>query len=387
VKYLPLIWAGLWRKRARTVLTLFSVATAFVLFGLLNGVTAGFDSIINRASDATRLRTVSRINISSPLPLAYRTQIASVPGVVSVTPLTVLLAYYRDPKNNIGNALAMDMSRFGALGSDYLIQKDQMNTMLHTPDGAIVGSELLQKYDWHVGDRVTLRSRVWTQKSTGKRDWTFQIVGTYKIRKDGYPDNSDFFVNYHYFDEARSGGSGTVMMYLIKVGDAAKAPQIAQRIDGLFRNSADETLTQSDRAYIRGQIDRIGNINFIVDAIVGAVLFTLLFLTGNTMMQSIRERIPELAVLKTYGFGNTAVTALVVGESLLLTLAAAAAGLGIAALAFPAVYKSLNIAPLPLPLTVVAGGFGIAVALALVSALPPVWRARRLKIVDALAGR
>ena len=386
MKYLPLIWAGLWRKRARTMLTLFSVATAFALFGLLNGVTAGFDSIINRASDAARLRTVSRVNISSPLPLAYRARIASVPGVVNVTPLTALLAYYRDPKNNVGNAMALDMSKFEALGSTYLIPKQQMDAMLHTPDGAIVGSELLKKYHWHVGERVTLTSRIWKQKSGGY-DWTFKIIGGYTIVKDGYPENNDFFINYDYFDEARAGGRGTVMMYIMKVDDPAKAPQIGQRIDDLFRNSADETLTQTDRVYIRGQINRIGNINFIVDAIVGAVLFTLLFLTGNTMMQSIRERIPELAVLKTYGFGNTAVTALVVGESLLLCLVSAAVGLGIAALGFPSVYKSLNIAAIPLPLTVVAGGAGIAVALALVSALPPVWRARRLKLVDALAGR
>lgn len=385
MKYFPLIWAGLWRKRARTVLTLFSVATAFVLFGLLNGVTAGFDSLINRAADSSRLRTVSRVNVSSPLPLSYRARIAGVPGVVSVMPLNVLLAHYRDPKNNVGG-LAVDMSQFEALGSDFLIPKDQMQAMLHTPDGAIVGSELLEKYHWHIGQRVTLQSMVFKQKN-GSYDWTFDIVGSYKIRKDGYPENNDFFLNYHYFDEARAGGNGTVTMYFVKVSDPAKAPQIGQQIDALFRNSPDETLTQSDRAYIRSQIDRVGNINFIVDGIVGAVLFTLLFLTGNTMMQSIRERIPELAVLKTYGFGNTSITALVIGESLLLCLVAAAIGLGIAALAFPSVYKALNVAPLPLPPTVVAAGAAIAVALAMVSALPPVWRARRLKIVDALAGR
>ena len=82
------------------------------------------------------------------------------------------------------------------------------------------------------------------------------------------------------------------------------------------------------------QLKQLGDINFIANAIVGAVLFTLLFLTANTMMQSVRERTPELAVLKTLGFSDGKVLTLVLIEALLLCMFAAAVGLALAALVF-----------------------------------------------------
>jgi putative ABC transport system permease protein len=155
----------------------------------------------------------------------------------------------------------------------------------------------------------------------------------------------------------------------------------------LFANSADETLTQAERDYFRAQIDRVGNISFIVGSIIAAVLFALLFVTANTMMQSIRERVPELAVLKTYGFGDAAVAGLVVAESALLCLTSAAVGLTVAALIFPRMFDAMGVARLPLEASTIATGGAIAAAFAIVSALLPVWRAQRLKLVDALAGR
>ena len=385
MKYLPLIWAGLWRKRARTLLTLLSVVTAFVLFGLLSGITAGFDYAIDRFADASRLRIQNRINITGAVPLAYMPRIEGVKGVQAVLPLNVLIGYYQEPSNGVGG-IAIDMDKLAVLGPDFVVAEDQIEAMRQNRAGAIVGSELLEKYGWKIGDRVTLKSPVWTRPD-GSDDWVFDIVGTYSLKEGSFPENDDFFINFAYHDEGRAFGNGTAAMYMVRIDDPANSAQIAENIDALFRNSPYETLTQTDRDFIRSQIDRIGNINYIVNAIVGAVLFTLLFLTGNTMMQSIRERIPELAVLKTYGFGTTAITALVVAESLLLCLTAAAIGLGIAAATFPMAFESMGVAPLPLETAVLFAGAGVAILLALASALPPVWRVQRLKIVDALAGR
>jgi putative ABC transport system permease protein len=385
MKYLPLMWAGLWRKRVRTVLTLLSVVTAFLLYGILSGVTAGFDHAVDRYADATRLRVQNRINITAPLPIAYRQRIESVDGVQAVLPINFLPGYYREPANGL-TAIGLDIEHLAALTEDIIVPAEQIKAMKHQRDGAIVGPELLEEYGWHVGDRVTVKSSIYSQHD-GSDAWPFEIVGSYTLREGAFPENNDFFMNYDYFDQARVRGAGSASMYMVRIADAGRAAPIAEAIDALFRNSPDETLTQSDKDYIHAQIDRIGNINYIVNAIVGAVLFTLLFLTGNTMMQSIRERIPELAVLKTYGFGDAAVTALVIGESLLLCLTAAAVGLGIAAAAFPAAFDSMGVAPLPLEPSVIAEGAAVAVVLALVSALPPVWRARRLNLVDALAGR
>src|SRR6185295_11378184 len=169
--------------------------------------------------------------------------------------------------------------------------------------GAIIGPELVRLYGWKIGDRVTVRSPVWAQ-ADDSNDWTFDIVGVYGIPDGAFPADGNFWINYDYFDEARVFAKGTVTFYTVRVEDAERAAAVSAEIDALFANSAFETLTQSERDFFRAQIDRVGNIGFIVSSIIGAVLFALLFVTGNTMMQSIRERVPELAVLKTYGFSN-----------------------------------------------------------------------------------
>jgi putative ABC transport system permease protein len=385
MKYLPLIWAGLWRKRTRTILTLLSVTTAFLLYGILDGVTSSFDSAIAELTNESRLRVQNRVNISAALPVSYQSRIENVKGVASVASFNFFGGYYRELANGVGG-YAVEIDRLSTFSEIYVVPDEQIEAMRRTRTGAIIGPELIEKYGWKVGDRVTLKSRVWALKD-GSSDWVFDIVGSYTLREGAFPENDAFIMNYDYFDEARAVAAGTVTLFSVMVDDPSRSAEIAEEIDRLFRNSADETLTQTERDYIRTQIERIGDINFIVNSIVGAVMFTLLFLTGNTMMQSIRERIPELAVLKTYGFGNGAVAGLILGESMLLCLTAAALGLGIAATAFPMVFDSMGVARLPLATSVMVTGIAIAGLLALLSALPPVWRVQRLRVVDALAGR
>ena len=282
MKYLPLIWAGLWRKRTRTLLTLLSVMTAFVLYGLLSGVAAGFDDVINRIVEATRLRVQNRVSMSARLPLAYMAQIERVPGVETVMPSNVLVAYYGEPKNSIGGT-AIDIDHLSAVSDDFVIPEKQIKAMDDTPNGAIVGAELLAKYGWHIGQHVTLTSRIWPHEN-GSYDWPFLIVGSYGIRDGGYPQNGDFFVNYGYLDRGRAVGKGTVTMYFVRIDDPKQAVPIAQRIDRLFRNSSSETETQTDRQYVSGQARQWGNVAFVVKAIVGAVLF-------NGVLRLFRRRI------------------------------------------------------------------------------------------------
>ena len=384
MKFLPLVWSGLWRKRVRTLLTMLSVAIAFVLFGLLDGVTAGFDLALTRMTDGAKLRTASRINVQNGLPLSYRPRIESVPGVREVGPWTFFAGYYREPSDDI-DSFALDVTRF-SITEDVIVDPAYVEAMRTTRTGAIIGPELVNLYGWKIGDRVTLKSRIWTQ-ANGSSDWTFDIVGTYSLREGAFPAGEGFWINHDYLDEARTHSKGSVTLYGVRIDDAAHAGTIGAAIDALFANSADETLTQAERDYFRAQIDRVGNISFIVGSIIAAVLFALLFVTANTMMQSIRERVPELAVLKTYGFGDTAIAGLVVAESALLCLTSAAVGLGVAALLFPTMFDAMGVAPLPLEASTLATGTAIAAAFSILSALLPVWRAQRLKLVDALAGR
>jgi len=383
MKFLPLIWAGLWRKRVRTILTLLSVVVAFVLFGSMYGVTAGIDQLIGQMSDS-RLRTQSRVNIIEALPLAQLPRIESVPGVTSVGYYNFLGTYYQEPRNNV-NGGAMDISRLRQVFPEIRVSQEALDAMAQTRDGALIGEDLAKARGWKVGDRIPLRSRIWMRKD-GAPEWTFQIVGVY-ASADGKVPTGEIWVNYPYFDEARANGNGTVTLYFVHIDDPARSAAIAERIDGLFANSPNETQTLNERDWTRARIAQFGNIAFFINAIIGAVMFTLLFLTGNTMMQSVRERIPELAVLKTYGFTDTAVVALVLGEALLLCGAAAATGLGVAKLVSPSIFRLIGAGGMTLPWTVIGTGLGISAVVALISALPPAWRTQRISIVDALAGR
>lgn len=381
MKYFPLIWAGLWRKRTRTVLTLLSIVVAFLLFGLLQGVNAAFSKGVAGAN-IDRLYVQSRVSFTESLPFADLPQIESVPGVAGVAYASWFGTYFQDPKNFVFS-FPVDSERYFAAYSEYKMPADQLDALTHTRTGAVVGRELANKYGWKIGDKVPLHSTIWVQKG-GSSDWTFDIVGIYDVPDDPGRANG-FLFNHSYFDEARTFGKGMVGWYIVKLADPARAVEVSGAIDRLFLNSPFETKTLTEKENAQSFLKQIGDINFIVDGIVGAVLFTLLFLTGNMMMQSVRERIPEFAVLKTLGFSNGGVLALVLAESLLLCLIAAAVGLAFAALIFPMAKGVIGV--VSLPAIVIFAGFGIAVLLALASGLPPALRAGRLNIVDALAGR
>jgi putative ABC transport system permease protein len=384
MKFLPLIWAGLWRKRVRTVLAMLSVAIAFWLYGTLDGVNAAFGDALASMTDAARLRTQSRVNVRAGLPLAYRARIASVPGVRVVGVVTFVGGYYRDSVESIDVA-AIDIARLATLGS-FELGDAYVEAMRRVRTGAVIGPELVRRYGWKIGDRVTVRSPVWA-KADGTNDWTFDIVGVYGIPEGAFPADGNFWINYDYFDAERVFAKGTVTFYTLRIEDADRAAAVGVAIDALFANSADETMTQSELEFFSAQVERVGNIGFIVNSIIGAVLFALLFVTGNTMMQSIRERIPELAVLKTYGFSNTAVSLLVLAESALLCVTAAIVGLAVAHALFPTMFDMMGVAPIPMEESTLLSGVAIAFLLAFVSSWLPTWRAQRLRLVDALAGR
>jgi putative ABC transport system permease protein len=380
VKFFPLVWSSLWRKKARTIFTLMSIMIAFLLFGLLQGVNAWLNAF-GTGSNANRLYVVSRVSQVQPLPSAYLHQIEAVPGIRQSTYIAGISGFYQEKSNNL-LALATDVQKFFDLYPDWKIAPEQLAAMSRTRAAAIVAAPLMRAFGWKIGDRLPLRTSV--MKQDGSADWDFEIVGTYDVPTSPAEANR-ILVNYAYFDEARRLERGTAWAFVLAVDDPTRSAQICAAVDALFVNSAYETVTQDEKAYVQGQLRELGDVSLMANAIVAAVLFTLLFLTGNTMMQSVRERTPELAILKTVGFSDHSVTVLVLIESVLLCVLAASLGLAAAAAVFP-VTAMLGIAGAALPIRVVALGLLIAVGLALASGLPPAWRAQRLVIVDALAG-
>jgi putative ABC transport system permease protein len=384
MKYFPLVWSGLWRRPVRTVLTVLSVVTAFFLFGVLQGINAGVNSVFDLLN-VSRLRVMSRVSMNEPLPLAHLARIRALPGVASATPLNLVIGTYQQP-TQVVPVIGVDVEELLKIYDEMELSADQKAAMLRTRNGAMVGGRLAERFGWKVGDRVPLTAIAPANKD-GTRNWVFDIVGIYEMDERGWATN--MFVNYDYVNEARADGKDRMFQVILRVADAAPSGQVAQAIDEMFANSPNQTSTQNEKDFLQGVLAQIGDISFLVNAIVGAVLFALLFLTANTMMQSVRERIPELAVLKTLGFSDTSVLVLVLVESLLLSVFAALLGLLAARAMIPVAMSrmSSDLGGVAMPGWVFAWGAAMAVVLAIVSGLPPAMRAGRLKIVDALAGR
>jgi putative ABC transport system permease protein len=381
MKYFPLIWAGLWRKRTRTILTMLSVIVAFLLFGLLQGINQGFNTVVSNLN-VDRLYVSAKSNMTDGLPISQRARIQAVPGVRAVSHWTYFGGYYRDARTPIP-AFATEPEALFEIYREAHIEPEYLEAMKRTRTGALISEALATQHGWKVGDRIPIGTSIWTTKD-GASTWYFDIVGTFDVSAmgGGFPG---FYLNHAYFEENAAFGDGVVHYYLVGIDDPTQATQVSLAIDALFANSVNETRTQTESALAQMQLKQIGDINFIVNAIVGAVLFTLLFLTANTMAQSVRERTSELAVLKTLGFSDGKVLMLVLIEALLLCLFAAALGLALANAVFPALKPIFG--SFRMPLVVIGMGAGMALVLALISGMPPAWRAKQLNIVDALAGR
>jgi putative ABC transport system permease protein len=386
MKYFPLVWATLWRKKTRTLFTLLSVIVAFLLFGVLETVDYAFSHADGGITGADKLVTTNKYSITLQLPFSDVQQIRSVPGVAEVTWMTWFGGYYQESKNFVF-ALPIDTDTYFNLHKDEFIVSDaEMNAFRTTRTGGLVNRALIKKFGWKVGDKVPLHSTIWTQKN-GSLDWTFDIVGSFDAKDPTQASQQSSTLLFHYelFDEGRSFGKGNVGWFEERVADPAQSVAIANRIDALFANSSDETKTQPAKEFSMAFVKQFGDIGFVLRAILGAVFFTLLFLTGNTMMQSVRERVPELAVLKTLGFGDATVLGLVIAESLLLCMTAALVGLALSFGALPILKQGLqgvDVSP-----RAILPGIGVAVLLALIVGMPPALGAMRLNIVDALADK
>jgi putative ABC transport system permease protein len=386
MKYLPLLLSALLRKKARTLLTLLSVAAAFALFGMLDAVRVAFNAP-QSVVGIDRLITSSRLSLIQPLPYADLARIQSTPGVKAVTYASWFGGIYQDPKNFFPN-FPVDPETYLDMYPELILPESQRQAFIKTRTGAVVGQALADLFGWTVGDKIPLRPTIYPHRDGGEV-WTFDLVGIFKAAQPELRASEKQMLFHHtYFDEGREIGQGTVGWYIVRVEDASLADRVALDIDRQFANSAFETRTQSEREFQIAFARQIGDIGLIVTAIMAAVFFTLLLLTGNTMAQSIRERIPELAVLKTLGFTNRAVLLLVQAESLVLLLIGGLLGLVLASLALPVIGEASS-GQLDVAMRTESWLLGLLlmIAIGIAVGLPPAIKAMRLRIVDALAGR
>jgi putative ABC transport system permease protein len=383
MKYLPLLWSNLKRKKVRTLLTLLSIVVAFTLFGFLSAIKQALAGGISLAG-ANRLIVRHKVSIIQFLPASYKERMERIPGVALAVHQTWFGGIYQDPKNFFMQT-PVEPEDFMDMFPEFLLPADQKEAWLRTRTGAIVGRKTAERFHWKIGDKVPILSSIWA-KTDGSRTWEFDIVGIFDGRDKG-TDTTPMFLRYDYFDEARrnSWAKGHVSWFTIRIKDPSKAAEVARLVDAEFENSPAETKTEPEGAFVQAWVSQIGDIALITASILGAVFFTILLVTGNTISQSVRERTGELGVLKAIGFTNGQVLALVLAESCLLAMLGGAVGLGLARLMTAGGDPTGGMLPLFFfPNRDLIAGLGYSLALGLVTGIFPALQAMRLRVADAL---
>jgi putative ABC transport system permease protein len=378
MKYLPFIFRNLFRKKTRTFLTIGSIAVALFLFGLLAAIETALNAGVDVAG-VDRLIVRNKTSLIMPLPLAYQERLRQLDHVTEATFATWFGGIFQEPKNFFPQ-FAIDTGTYREIFPEFVIPDDQWQAFLADREGAVVGRATADRFGWQVGDRIPIQGTIWTGT------WDFNIRAIYEGSRGG-DDESQFWFQWKYLEERRqtSFGGGTVGWYTVKIDDPDNAVAVSQEIDDRFANSAWETSTETEAAFAAGFAKQIGNIRMLMMSIGSVVLFTLLLVTGNTMAMAVRERVPELGVLKTLGFGDKTVLFMVLTESLVIAAVGGFIGLGLAKLMALAGDPTGGFLPLfHLANSTIAIGALIAIAVGLVAGSIPALTAMNLRIVDAL---
>ncbi len=380
MRFRGLIFANLFRKKVRLILTIGSFAVALFLFAFLAVVRSAFSRGAEVAG-ADRLITTNRIGLIQTLPISYQDRIAAIPGVKAVTQNHWFGGVYQDEKNFFVQ-FVIDPDNMRKVMSEFVVPDDQWANFLKDRQGAVVGVKTAERFGWKIGDRIPIKNSLYGPTKT----WEFNLDGIYHNSRPG-GDENQFWIQWKYFDEnVPAFAKSTAGWYVLKLDNPDDAARVGKAIDTMFANSSAETKTETESAFAIGFIKQFGNIEFLIESIGVVVFFTLLLVTGNTMAISVRERISELGVLKAIGYGDRAVLFFVLAESLVIALIGGLVGLGLALLAVPLLGAKLNglLPALVLSPAILSLGLGVALIVGAVSGLLPGIGAMRMRVVNAL---
>ena len=383
LKFLPLFFASLRRKPIRTSLTIASIIVAFLLFGLLktmqNALELGAD-----LAGVDRLATMHKMSLIQNFPLAYLNRVRGVDGVVAAVGFVWMGGIYQDERNQI-SAQATEPEAFLEVYSEYKLPPEQRADWLSDRASMVVGKAVAEKFGWKIGDVVPVRSSFYRKADGGGDTWDMRVAGIYEATNG---DSSSVFFHYDYLNESlgRNGGRDSLVWIIMKIRNPDEAQQVSAAVDALFANSPAETKTSTERAFVQGFANQMGDIGKIVTAVASAVFFTMLLVTANTMAQSVRERTNEIAVLKTLGYTKQTIAGLVLTESFVITALGGVIGLGVAAMFTDSIGELLAqfFPVLGIPTSAYITGAVLIVGLSLLAGLLPSLEASRLKITDAL---
>ncbi len=380
LRLLPLVWASLRRRPLRTLFTFLSIAVAFMLFGLLEAIRNGFFGGAELAG-ADRAMTMHRMSIIQQLPRSYADRIKTVPGIKSINYQSWFGGWYQNERTQL-STLAADPQTFFEVYPEYRIPEAQKRAWLADRTAIIAGKDVAARFGWKLGDRIPLQQSI-PYKQDGNT-WEVILVGIF----DEQSNNGNIIMRHDYLSEGSPWARDRIGWVVSRLQNPADLPRVTKAIDSLFANSSTETKSSSEKTWVGDFAKQVGNIGAILSAVAFAVFFTMLLVTANTMAQSVRERTTELGVMKTLGFSNTAVTGMVLTESLLLTIAGGLLGLALAFGVSGAMRAALSTW---LPLIRIDGSstliaLSLMLALGLVAGAWPALRAMRLRVVDALRG-
>jgi len=246
MKFLPLLWRSLWRKKIRTIFTLLSVFVAFLLFGLLMTIRGAFSFGVDIAG-IDRLVLIHKVSLIMPLPISYLDRLRATEGVTMATHQSWFGGVYQKPENFFAQ-MVVEPEPFMKIYPEFKVPPDQMKAWLADRQGAIVGVDLAERFKWKVGDRIPITGTIWQPKQG--QVWEFNIVGMY----DGEAgvDKTNFFFRYDYLDENRAAGEGLVGWYVVKIADPSQASAMGAKFDSMFANSSAETKTTTEKGFVEG---------------------------------------------------------------------------------------------------------------------------------------
>lgn len=380
MRFVHLILASLRRSRFRTALIFLSVVFAFLLYGTLSAVQKAFTSEIELAG-VDRLRMTHKVTVIIALPPSYIDRIRATEGVSAATYVSWFGGYYREPRYTF-QTLAVEPESFLDIYPEYVLPAEQRERWLQTRTGAIAGRDLAERFGWEIGDRLPIQSIIFRNRSGGA--WEFTLEGIYTGSRAGI-DETQLFFHWDYLEEASAEGVDGARWFAIRVADPAESAVVAERLDAQFENSFAETRTSTERAFLQSFANQVGNTRAILLGVVSVMLFVILLVVGTTIAQAVRERTPELGLLKALGFSDTLIFCLVLVESMMVCVVGGALGLALALLVTRAGDPTGGLLSLfYLSSGDLGTGIALAAGLGLASGAVPAVGALRLRAVESL---
>ncbi len=381
MKFVPYVLRSLFRKKTRSILTIASIVLPFFVICVLGTLLMALDADTSGGRGMYRLVVRHKVSLGNFIPEAYRERIAQLPGVKDVTILNWFGGQYRD--NRPENMFA----RFGCEPESLLRIFDEVSIVEGTPadwtsdrSGALVGERLMKRYGWRIGDKFVLKGDI----------FPINLELTVRAVFRG-SDETGVYFDRKAIEEALPWAKGQVGTFWIKAESAEAAQRLPRAVDAMFENSSFPTKTETEKEFQNGFVSMLGNVKAVVTGISTAIALVILLISANTMAMAARERVTEIAVLRTLGFGKPLVLTLILAESLLLSATGAFVGLGLFRIAFPVLKEGLLNSPMAgfaagmqLFPEVLLTGVGITLFVGLVAGIVPALRSAQRSIPDGL---